>query len=306
MANLNTREPGLRTPTVAVIIVTFNSGAVLMRCIDALKSQRRRPEAVFVVDNCSSDTSYLEEVAGGAEIHVLRLPSNEGFCVGNNRGYEKASGYDYILFLNPDAFLSESFIQDALHIMENPNNSAFAALTGTLLGFDVFRGCPTGRIDSTGIFQTWYGKWYDRGQGIKCPESSVVSVDLEEVPALCGALMFCRRHALEEAVIRTTEVFDSTFFMYKEDIDLSLRLRNKGWKLGYCPRLQCFHGRGWAGRGHMSHRSRYLSARNELRVCLRNHTRGFLYSMFKFLYVRFVEIGIFHACVRLARHRKDS
>jgi GT2 family glycosyltransferase len=305
MANLNAPEPGLHVPTVAVIIVTFNSSAVLMRCIDALKSQCRRPEAVFVVDNCSSDTGYLEDVASIAGIHVLRLPSNEGFCRGNNHGYAKASGYDYILFLNPDAFLGKSFMQDALRIMENPNNSSFAALTGTLLGFDVFRGCPTGLIDSTGIFQTWYGKWYDRGQGIEYIESLAVSSNLEEIPALCGALMFCRRHALEEALIRTTEVFDSTFFMYKEDVDLSLRLRKKGWKLGYCPRLQCFHGRGWAGRGNMSRRSRYLSARNELRVCLRNRTKGFLYSMLKFIYVCFVEIGVFHTYVRLARHRKD-
>jgi N-acetylglucosaminyl-diphospho-decaprenol L-rhamnosyltransferase len=257
------------------------------------------------VDNCSSDPSYLDEAAVIPGIQVLRLPSNEGFCGGNNCGYASSGGYDYILFLNPDAFLSKSFIEDALRIMENPKNAGFAALTGTLLGFDVSRGCPTGEIDSTGIFQSWYGKWYDRGQGAKYSESLAVSPNLEEVPALCGALMLCRRHALEQVLIRSTEVFDRTFFMYKEDIDLSLRLRRKGWKLGYSSDLRCFHGRGWAGRGNMSHRSRYLSARNELRVCLRNRTRGVLYSVLKFAYVCFVEIGIPQLYIRLSRRRKD-
>jgi len=117
--------------------------------------------------------------------------------------------------------------------------------------------------------------------------------------------MFCRRSALEEVTIRETEIFDSTFFMYKEDIDLSLRLRRRGWIVAYCAYLHCHHGRGWSGREAMASFSKYLSARNELRLCLRNHAKGFAYSIIKFLYVCLFETGIGPA-LRYARLRNRN
>src|SRR5580692_1344508 len=252
-ANMNfDRDSTSKALKVAVIIVTYNSGRVLKRCIDALMKQSRRPDTVIVVDNCSSDTCYLDFLSGVPNCQLLKLPRNEGFCGGNNRGFAIARGYEHILFLNPDAFLAEKFVEEAAAIMDDPVNSRVAALGGTLLGFDVAVDRPTGKLDSTGIFQTWYGKWFDRGQGAAYSASDQESVSMESVPALCGALMFCRRRALEEVTIRGTEIFDNTFFMYKEDIDLSLRLRHRGWIIAYCAYLHCHHGRGWAGRRAMA------------------------------------------------------
>jgi len=303
VANMNfDRDSTSQALNVAVIIVTYNSGLVLKRCIDSLMKQSRRPDTVIVVDNCSSDASYLDFLKEIPNCQLLKLPRNEGFCGGNNRGFAIARGYEYILFLNPDAFLAKRFIEEATCIMNDPVNSRVGALSGALLGFDVAEDRPTGRLDSTGIFQTWYGKWYDRGQGAAYPTGDQESARLESVPALCGALMFCRPRALEEVTIRRTEIFDSTFFMYKEDIDLSLRLRRRGWIVAYCAYLHCHHARGWAGRSAMAPFSKYLSARNELRICLRNRARGFAYSSIKFLYVCLFETAIGTA-LRYARLR---
>jgi N-acetylglucosaminyl-diphospho-decaprenol L-rhamnosyltransferase len=274
---------------IAVIIVTFNSQQVLKRCIEALFAQSRAPDTVIVVDNASSDTTYLTILDGIPNHRVILLPDNQGFCRGNNRGLAGAIDCDYILFLNPDAFLGETFIEEAVAIMDDPANSRVGALSGVLLGFDVAAGEATGKWDSTGIFQTWYGKWYDRGQGMACEAWSGGPHNLESVPALCGALMFCRWSALREVLLRGAEVFDESFFMYKEDIDLSLRLRRKGWTVAFCRGLRCYHGRGWKGRGKMSALSKYLSARNELRVCFRNRGKGLVYSSLKFLFVCLVQ-----------------
>jgi N-acetylglucosaminyl-diphospho-decaprenol L-rhamnosyltransferase len=286
------RDSTSKALNVAVIIVTYNSGGVLKRCIDSLMNQSRRPGTVIVVDNCSSDTSYLAFLNEVPNCQLLKLPRNEGFCGGNNRGFAIARGYEYILFLNPDAFLAKEFVEGAAAIMDDPVNSRIGALGGTLLEFDVAVDRPTGKLDSTGIFQKWYGKWYDREQGAAYSASGQESASIERVPALCGALMFCRRSALEEVTIRGTEIFDSTFFMYKEDIDLSLRLRHRGWMVAYCAYLHCHHGRGWSTRGAMAPFSKYLSARNELRLCSKNHAKGFVYSSIKFLYVCIFETGI--------------
>jgi GT2 family glycosyltransferase len=275
-------------PTVAVVIVTYNSGRVLGMCLESLQRQTRRPDLIVLVDNASSDPAYLDSVPQEPPFRLLLGARNEGFCGGNNTGYALARGCEYVLFLNPDAFLSERFIEDALTWMEEPENARVGCVTGTLLGFDVDAGRATGKLDSTGVFRTWYGKWYDRGQGSSVDGDEMRNT-LEDVPAACGALMFCRTAALEQVTFGNGEIFDPRFFMYKEDIDLSLRLRERGWRIAYWPRLVCHHGRGWQGRALASYRAKYLSARNELRVCLRHSLLTLPYSLAKYIFVVLLE-----------------
>ncbi|MGH8208491.1 MAG: glycosyltransferase family 2 protein [Steroidobacteraceae bacterium] len=275
-------------PTVAVIIVTYDSGRVLGMCIDSLQAQTRRPDLVIVVDNNSPDPAYLDSVPRQPPFQLLRGSRNEGFCGGNNAGYALARSCKYVLFLNPDAFPSDGFIADALAWMELPENTRVGCLTGALLGFDVETRRPTGKIDSTGVFQSWYGKWYDREQG-SFWDAAATRSDTEEVPAACGALMFCRTAALEAVALGMREIFDRRFFMYKEDIDLSLRLRAGAWRIVYRPRLLCHHGRGWQSRGSASYRAKYLSARNELRICWRHRLPTLPYTLAKYIFVVLLE-----------------
>ncbi len=275
------------SPTVAVIIVVYDSGRVLRRCLDCVLRQTRPADLIVVVDNSSPDPSYLDEIPPAAAIRIVRLPRNEGFCQANNVAYAAARRCSYVLFLNPDAFLSERFLEGALATMERPESDSVGCLTGTLLGFDIEHGRPTGLVDSMGIFQKWYGRWHDRGRGM--PGGSAAENGTVELPAACGALMLCRARALEEASLRPGVVFDPRFFMYKEDIDLSLRLRARGWRIVLAPELLCHHGRGWQGRRAAPYRARYLSVRNELRVCVRHRLRGLPYSLVKFLYVVAIE-----------------
>jgi GT2 family glycosyltransferase len=279
--------------TVAVIVVTYNSGPVIRLCLEALASQTRRPDTVLVVDNDSSDSGYLDEIPDdtGLGLRLIRNTTNEGFCAANNRGYRILGEYTYVVFLNPDAFLHRDVIQRAVEWMERPENASVGVLTGTLLRFDIHSKRQTGTIDSTGVFQTWYGKWYDRNQGERWVASRD-STSAEDVPAITGALMFCRSRAIESVRASSGDVFDGRFFMYKEDIDLSLRLRRQNWRLVHWPELICDHCRGWQGRRNMSTRARYMSARNELRVCFSNNGRGLVYSTLKILFVPLEDIFI--------------
>ena len=274
---------------VAVVIVTYNSAPVLGMCLDSLQRQTRAADLIVIVDNNSPEPGYLDRIPSTAPFELVRNSRNDGFCSGNNTGYNLARTCQYVLFLNPDAFVSNCFLQQALQWMERPENAHIGCLTGTLLGFDVLSGEPTGLIDSTGIFQKWYGKWYDRAQGMRWEAQPTARESLEDVPAACGALMFCRTRALETILLKEKQVFDQRFIMYKEDIDLSLRLRARGWGIAYRADLLCHHGRGWQGRARMSYRSRYLSARNELRLCWRNSLRGLPYSLLKLTYVATLE-----------------
>jgi GT2 family glycosyltransferase len=216
------------------------------------------------------------------------LRDNIGFGAGNNLGYATLAGTcKFVLFVNPDVFLGPEVIGRLLSFWSGAGENRIGAATGLLLGYNLELDVPTGRIDSAGIFRTWYGRWYDRHQGRQ--RSEVELSACRSLPAICGALMLCRREALEDAALPGGHIFDPDFFLYKEDIDLSLRLRARGWLLGFDPEAESYHCRGWQAREAMPQRSRLLSARNELRICRRNRDPRMLFSFLKYAYVKLLQ-----------------
>jgi len=274
--------------TCAIVIVTYNSGCYLETNLKFLNAQTKKPERIVIVDSASPDASFLPE-SGVNGLTVLRQTENVGFCRGNNIGAcSVLDTIDYLLFLNPDAFLPPAFIQEAVAWMDATENKNTGILTGRLLGFDMDKNQPTGRVDSTGIFQKWYGRWYDRSQGEPVEQWREDAAE-EYVPAICGALMFCRTSALKSVQIQG-QVFDESFYMYKEDIELSIRTRRQGWNTVYVPKLSAYHCRGWqSDRKKMSFKSRLLSARNDARLALRYPSLGIVYALAKLAYVRWCE-----------------
>ncbi|MCI5226062.1 MAG: glycosyltransferase family 2 protein [Candidatus Electrothrix sp. AX2] len=274
--------------TVAVIIVTHNSQDVLPRCVDAL-SQQTVPADIILVDAGSKDTAYLNAYLNKANIQVL-LNDNIGFSRANNQGYQAVSqAVKYILFLNPDAFLTKNALRNTLHCIEN--NKRIGCVGGRLLGFDHHNNRPTGRVDSTGVLRKWYGCWYDRSQGEKDTGQHLMQ---EDVPALCGAFLFCRQALLTElaqGMSNKNNVFDPDFFLYKEDIELCLRIRKLGWRLVYNPAIQVYHCRGWQKeRQQVPYQQRLTAARSELILYTKHPSLYILWAVFKYLLVRWGKI----------------
>lgn len=249
----------------SVIIVTHNSERYIHETMECLARQTVPSHHIVIVDCLSKDPSYLKPYQGLGHITVHLSDKNLGFCEGNNLGLSLVpKSSDYVLFLNPDAFLTPEFLKRALTHMNATENHMCGMLSGTLLRYDIQEKRLTGTYDSTGIFSTWYGKWYDRDQGCKVDAQKYVKV--EKVPALCGALLFCRKGALDQVKLSNGDLFDRAFYMYKEDIDLSCRMRKAGWVLHFCPDFIAYHCRGWQERSHVSKRFRLMAARNEVRL----------------------------------------
>lgn len=273
----------------SIIIVTNNSEDVLPKAMKCLQKQTSPPGQILIVDSGSIHTDYLEKYKEWPNVEIVIGEKDMGFCRANNLGYQSLDPQcKYLLFLNPDAYLEKNFLESACNWMNEPNHKQVAILTSSLYGYDIHRNTPNGLYDSTGVFQTWYGRWYDRGQGEKISLSRFTEPEI--IPAICGALMFCRKKALDEVLIRECEVFDATFYMYKEDIDLSLRLRKKGWKLQYQPSLYAYHCRGWSRRRHNMPRDlRLRSAKNELKLHARYCHKALPYSLLKYLSVKLLD-----------------
>jgi GT2 family glycosyltransferase len=263
---------------VAAIVVSHNSSHCLGRCLYGLAAQEHPCDEIVVVDSGSADRQYLSILEQQYSLQ-LQLADNIGFSQANNLGLDKiSSNTDFVLFVNPDVFLLPDFISKALNICDS--DSEIGVVSGKLLGYNLDDDEPSGRIDSTGIRRKLYGRWYDRGQG----ETDTGQYDKQEaMPALCGALLFCRQRALQSL---QDPVFDPDFFLYKEDIELSLRLRKRGWKLLYHPDLSAYHCRGWQNeRSGMAYSLRKMAAKSEILLYKKHPSPYMLWALLKYFLV---------------------
>ena len=266
-------------PLVHVIIVTHNSAKEIKLCLRSLEAQDHAVNSITIVDSGSDDTSYLGSI--DKRVATVIKSENVGFAKANNIGFRalRLEPDDIIVFLNPDAFLQKNSIGEMLKMYTK--DKSIGCVTGKLLGYDLVGEKSTGLIDSTGIFRKWYGRWYDRGQGEN--DRGLYNVE-EVVPAICGAFMCCNMRALDAF---DGQIFDPSFFMYKEDIELSLRLRKNGWKLLYSPVIEIYHCRGWnKDRSSVSYAMRLCSAENEVKMYVKHPSFYVVWAVTKYLAVR--------------------
>ena len=270
-------------PSVGVIIVTHNSQDVLDTCLSAIEMQSFAPAQVIIVDNGSADCSYLTRPNKPFDYDIV-FSNNIGFGAGNNCGIKNLkSGCDYVLFLNPDTFLKHDALENAIDALSGLPDVAI--LGARLEGYDIKSGEPTGRLDSTGIFRSWYGRWHDRDQG---KTSSEVNRDKGYIPAVCGAFMFCRISAIEHLL---PELFEESYFMYKEDIELCLRLSKGRWRCYFSPEVQAYHCRGWnEKRAEVSQEKKLRSAVNEIKMYMRHPSLYLGWALTKYILVKFFRI----------------
>jgi len=247
--------------SLSVVIVTRNHGATIGAVLQALTAQTEPAGRVVVVDCGSDDTGWAADWAGHPGIEIHTLGENAGFTGGNNRGLRRlGAGEGWVLFLNPDVLVPPELLARIRRLVSDPRMDGFAAISPRLMGWDFNAGAPTGKVDSTGIFPAWSG-WSDRRTEEPARD------EIETVPALCGAFFCARMSALRQVAFPSGLVWDERYFAYKEDIELSLRLRRAGWKVGVWHGAEAWHGRGWsAERKLMPRAARRMSARNEIRL----------------------------------------
>jgi N-acetylglucosaminyl-diphospho-decaprenol L-rhamnosyltransferase len=276
----------LSSPSIAAITVTYNSQRFFRKYMESLRDQVRPLDRVVLVDSGSTDPQYLDQACSyGVRVEVIRK-ENVGICVGNNIGWQAVRNCDYVLFLNPDAFLAPDFVKNSVEYMvQNPK---VGMLMPTLLGYSIERDEPTGLIDTTGVVRSWYGGLPERDQYKPVSELEKYPAP-NEIPWVCSAVALARREALESIEVNG-DVFDPAFFMYKDDTDLSWRVRRAGWKLIHHPGLWAYHCRGWKSRKLVSKKVKLLSARNEVRLHIKNRSPFLIAACIKYALVQCLNV----------------
>lgn len=204
---------------VALIIVNYNSGALLERCLDAVRRQTRSPDRVIVVDNASTDDSLRAVRRGDGAVEVLRMESNIGFAAANNRGLAACGGCDWVALLNPDAFPEPGWLAALVKAAQE------LPAAGSLASCLVRDGDPT-TLDGAGDAYHVSGLVWRIGHGQPRPADG----SRREVFAACAAAALYRRDAVTAA-----GGFDEDYFCYNEDVDLGFRLRLAGAGCWYVP-----------------------------------------------------------------------
>src|SRR4029079_9844925 len=115
---------------VLVIIVNYNSGALLVRSVDSMKRQSFADYRLVVVDNASKDDSLALLRVNHPDVEVLPAGANLGFAAANNLAVRTFPGSRWIALLNPDAFPEPDWLQSLVDAARNHSDvAAFASRT---------------------------------------------------------------------------------------------------------------------------------------------------------------------------------
>ena len=236
---------------VHAVVVSWEGKALLPSCLAALATQQPAFDAVWVVDNGSTDGTAAMLATDFPWARVIAPPENLGYGRANNLALQRAlaDGADFMALINNDVELEPGWLDAMLAAA-----GAFAG-AGLFAGTLLFRGEE--RINSTGLVIDAVGRARDRDFGL--PRARLQRDDGPVQGVSGGAAL------LRATMLREVGLFDPGYFAYYEDVDLSLRARRLGHACRYVGAAVARHRFG-ATLGPGSPRQRYLLGRGHLRT----------------------------------------
>lgn len=211
-------------PKVSVIIVNYNGGELLARCIDSIIHQRYPNVEIILVDNGSIDGSAEQVESDCNSVRVVRAGKNLGFSAANNLGVQYASGA-ILAFINPDTLLEQNCLVEIVQALER--DPSIGLLTAKILLYS-----QPDKINTCGNAVHFTGIPSCRGWML----NSQAVVQPEEVASVSGAAFATLR-----SVFDSVGGFDESFFLYVEDTDLSWRVQLMGYRCVCAPGAIVYH-----------------------------------------------------------------
>lgn len=233
---------------ISIVIVSYNVKYFLEQCLRSVEKATKNLEAeIIVIDNNSVDESAEMVKNKFPNVSLIHNNENVGFSKANNQAIAKTKG-EFVLLLNPDTLLEEDALEKTIAFM---HSTADAGAVGVHMvdGKGMFldeskRGVPG---FSTSLFKFL-------GLHKLLPKSATFnhyylgSFDKEkrhEVEVLVGAFMLIRKSILEKIGL-----LDERFFMYWEDTDFCIRIRENGFKNYYLGDVKIIHYKGESNKRH--------------------------------------------------------
>jgi hypothetical protein len=237
------------SPPVTIVIVAWNQLEVTIDCLQALDELTYTAARILLVDNGSEPALEDSIRPRFPDVEMVRLPRNVGFAAGNNAGIRWAleTGTRYICLLNNDTLPQPSFLSA---LVAEAESSADIGMVTSKIYFaaDPQRLWSVGHrlnvfldLEPVAMNQIDAGQWDD-------PR------DIDFAP-FCAALM--RREVFEKVGL-----LDEAYFLYYEDMDYCLRMREAGYRLRYTPSAVVYHAVATSSGGKTTPVRRYWMAQS--------------------------------------------
>ena len=263
---------------ISIIIPTFNSIKYIENCLDSIFLQYLPNVEVFVIDNGSNDSTSEFVKKKYPQIKCIANKENRGSSIARNQGIKASSG-EFVMFLDSDAYLGEDFLINLEKILKNFPDDV-AGISPKIINNDL------NSIFSCGLTISSLYRVYDIEQSAS-RDKLLKDRTIGGFNSCCAIL---RKRYLED-ISEHNRYFDEDFFFLFEDADLSLRLKNKGYRFLFRPEIICFHNKGSSN--IQGDYRRYLCFRNRWYIILKNNRgkklalfllRSFLYDLFRTLH----------------------
>jgi GT2 family glycosyltransferase len=216
-------------PVIWAVIPTWNRKVDLLECLESIIDTGYPALKIIVVDNGSTDDTVGEVRTKYPGIHLIELKQNRGAAFASNAGFQYAvqQGADYILRLDSDIVIDRELISEFVNAAALKKD--FGILFAKILRYD-----QPDRIWYTGA-QSHPFLLVGRVENLNSIEDSSDRT-IQEKDYVPSAVMFLTRAAVLE-----TGGFDESFFVYSEDFDLCIRVRETGKRIYYVPGARARH-----------------------------------------------------------------
>jgi GT2 family glycosyltransferase len=224
---------------VSALVPCYGDLHLLERSLPRLLASSGHDLEVVLLNNDATQSegvAALAESIGDPRVRVVELEHGVGFARAVNAGITTTAG-ELVFLANSDLFVTVGYLRELERLFAARPRAG--AATGKILRFDLALSEETPILDTTGHVIGRDRGAADRGENLE----DVGQYETEEqVFGVSGAALVARREALESVKVRG-EYLDESFFMYKDDVDLSWRLRLAGWECWYAPQAVAYHAR---------------------------------------------------------------
>lgn len=253
---------------IFVSLLNFNGKKNTLACLDSLKDIKvdNFQLTIVAIDNASEEKFDLRSGSiGNIPLVIIKNENNLGFSGGHNVGikYSLENGADYVLVLNNDTYVDKNFLEELLRVAQSDEK------IGILAPKIYF--APGFEFHKERYLKKELGKvlWYAGGimdwGNIIGHHRGVDSIDngqfdkTQSTELATGCCMLIKKEVFEKA-----GMFDDKYFLYYEDADLSIRAKEKGFKIVYVPKSVIWHKNASSAGGSGSKLQDYYITRNRL------------------------------------------
>ncbi|MFH1292463.1 MAG: glycosyltransferase family 2 protein [bacterium] len=324
---------------LSINLATWNGAKYLPFLFASLKKQTFKNWTVLVLDNNSQDDTVdvLKKKLNklGVQYRLIEKKENIGFATAHNELYESGGVADCHLVLNQDTYLTEDCLQNMVNFLDK--NERVGAVSPRLMKWN-FPDLNGDKIDSLGlkifknrrVVDKYAGRdWHAEQSKLKMSDRTIKITDTQtafEVFGVPATVAMYKNSILREVNLGGKTIFDKDYHSYKEDIDLSFKLRQAGFKSYILMDTVAYHDRSGAGSKNLSDRGaiinkksqpemiRYFSYKNHLATLYKNeYWQNFVldipwifwYEFKKFVYFLLFDRKILKGLKDLFESRKE-